>query len=177
MMRQSFLSRERLRQKLKLSLNPGKVALEDIAGKRLRKRDIMQGPKTLCGASSYTAHHHYRILTGHSPSGRPTHSTYTECGPGARRFLNLLNKFSRKLSVTSLGQAAADAYSTLTHSATRACSSTPASARPRRVRSGKSWPLSRKLFLTWTHLSSFSVRAGVSCLLLLAKPYFCSGSK
>ena len=42
MTRQSFLSRETLCQRPKLSLNPSEVALKDSAGRWLGKRDIVQ---------------------------------------------------------------------------------------------------------------------------------------
>ncbi|CAE7251391.1 unnamed protein product [Symbiodinium microadriaticum] len=110
MSREAFLSRDFLRKRLLLSLHPGRVTLKNSDGSWRRKRAIMQDLKKLRGANNFIARNHYRVLTNHA-KGCLSHNTYTECGPGARRLLNLLHGYPVHWCVTARSQETADAYS------------------------------------------------------------------
>ena len=73
----------------------------------------MRQLKGLRGCGPFVAKNTFRIMTGFSNKPVPTNKSYGETGPGARRFLNILNSFPLRWQISAASQDSADSYSSL----------------------------------------------------------------
>ncbi|CAE7267421.1 unnamed protein product, partial [Symbiodinium sp. KB8] len=112
MSRATFLEPATLRDKFQLNLMPPRLRLKNDQNVWLRKREVMKQMRDQKGTGPFYARNQYRIM--HSlRKGCPTHGTYAETGPGARRLLNVLHGLSPGFSLNAASQEACDSYNHL----------------------------------------------------------------
>ena len=110
---EEFLEPSCLRQTFCMSLRPKRISLKNKDNQWKSKRQVMLDMKTIRGNGPFLAKNQWRVLARFRKKPVPTDLQYSETGPGARRFLNILHGLPTTWQCTSGAQTAADAYNTL----------------------------------------------------------------